>query len=140
LREALARHARLRGHDTWCVGAQDGSPFDYPDAADLAVKDLLSGRADRAVMVCGTGIGISIRANRYTGVRAANCCSVPMAEMARRHNQANALCLGARFVDDALAKEILDAFLETSEDTEERHRRRVELLDGSVFDSAGEQC
>ena len=76
LREALAGHARSRGHDAWCVGAQDASAFDYPDAADLAVKELLSGRADCAVMICGTGIGVSIRANRYAAVRAANCCSV----------------------------------------------------------------
>ena len=140
LREALAAHARTRGHDTWSVGAPDESSYDYPNAADLAAQALIDGTADRAVLVCGSGIGISIRANRHPGVRAANCCSVIMARLARQHNHANALSVGSRLVDESLAKAILDAFLETNEDTEGRHVRRVELLDGAVCDAAGERC
>lgn len=140
LREALAGHAGALGYETWSVGAQDESGYDYPDAADLAAKDLVSGNADRAVLVCGSGIGISIRANRHAGVRAANCCSVEMAELARRHNHANALCLGSRLVEETLAKEILETFLKTDEDRDVRHQRRVELLDGSACEAAGERC
>lgn len=131
-REALAAHAQAQGHQVRSVGAPDESAYDYPDAADEGVVELLAGRADLAVMVCGSGIGIAIRANRHAGVRAANCMTVEMAQLARRHNHANVLCLGSRLMDATLAKQIQDAFLQTIEDTEARHQRRVELLDGSV--------
>lgn len=134
LSEALRAYATDQGHHTWSVGAASEDAFDYPVAADLAVADLLSGKADLGVLVCGSGIGISIRANRYAGIRAANCCTEQMAEMARRHNHANALCLGARLLDVPQAEAILARFLQTGEDTEARHVRRVEGLDGALCD------
>lgn len=132
LREALREGASAAGHRTWSVGAPSEQPYDYPDAADLGVADVLAGKADFGVLVCGTGIGISIRANRHPGIRAANCCTEEMAEMARRHNHANVLCLGARLLDVPAAQAILVRFLETDEDTEARHVRRVEEMDRAL--------
>lgn len=134
LSEALRTYAAAQGHQVWSVGATSEEAYDYPIAADLAVADILSGKADLGVLVCGSGIGISIRANRYAGIRAANCCSAQMAEMARRHNHANALCLGSRLLDVSEAEAILAKFLHTDEDTEARHVRRVEGMDGALCD------
>lgn len=139
MREALRAHADALGHETWWVGAPDERPYDYPDAADLAVQSILEGKADVGVLICGTGIGISIRANRHPGIRAANCCTPEMAEMARRHNHANVLCLGARLLSDADAVPVFDRFLATGEDREERHERRVEKLDGELPEAAQER-
>lgn len=110
-------------------GAMSTDSYDYPDAADLVVSELLSGRADLGVLVCGSGIGISIRANRHAGIRAANCCSAEMATLARQHNHANVLALGERLVSEGDAMEIFDAFLAGEPDLAERHARRVVKLD-----------
>jgi ribose 5-phosphate isomerase B len=109
-----------------------GSSYDYPDAADEVARALLSGQVDQAVLICGTGIGVSIRANRYSGIRAAVCCSVETAQLARAHNHANVLCLGARTTSLDLATSIMRAFWEYPEDHDERHERRVRKLDGNV--------
>ena len=92
---------------------------------------MLAGGTDLGVLVCGTGIGVSIRANRYSGIRAANCCTTEMAVLARQHNHANVLCLGARLLNLEQAEEIARVFLQTEEDTSERHSRRVRKLDGN---------
>ncbi|MCB8932785.1 MAG: ribose 5-phosphate isomerase B [Fimbriimonadaceae bacterium] len=139
LREGVRAHAAALGHETWWVGAADETPYDYPDAADLVAEAILDGRADLGVLVCGTGIGISIRANRHPGIRAANCCTPQMAEMARRHNHANVLCLGGRLTSLEDGNLIFDEFLRTGEDREERHARRVEKLDGELPEAAQER-
>jgi len=131
LRQSLVERARSQGNETLEVGAQGPEPFDYPDASDLVVKALRDGSVDFGVLICGTGIGVSIRANRHAGIRAAVCCSALHAEMARRHNYANVLCLGARVTEPGEAALILDTFLQTPEDHEERHERRVRKLDGN---------
>lgn len=125
-------HARGQGHHTICVGATDESPYDYPDAADLACAQVLGGEAEMGVLVCGSGIGVCIRANRHMGIRAADCSSVEMAAMAREHNHANVLCLGQRTMSEAAATTIMEAFLAGQESAEERHKRRVQKLDGNV--------
>ena len=129
LRRHLAAWAHERGHTVLEVGAEGTASYDYPDAADAGCDLLLSGEAELAVLVCGTGIGIGIRANRHPGIRAALCTTELMARMARQHNFANALCLGSRILGTLQAESILQAFLDTPESTEIRHRLRVDKLD-----------
>lgn len=132
LRQALAEAMRTAGHAVREVGATSGDPYDYPDASDLVARAVLEQSADFGVLVCGSGVGVSIRANRYFGIRAANCCSVEMARLSRQHNHTNILCLGERLVELGLAESILNAFLTTEEDTAERHCRRVDKLDREI--------
>jgi ribose 5-phosphate isomerase B len=132
LREALAVHARAEGHDTIVVGAPSEEAYDYPDAADEAVKYVIEGNARFGVIACGTGIGICMRANRFKGIRGAPCTSVEMARLAREHNDANVLCLGARITPTDLALEIMDTFLAEPASDVDRHKRRVAKLDGNV--------
>ena len=132
LREELARWAQSAGHQVSEFGATSGESYDYPDAADLVATEVLSGNAGFGVLVCGSGIGVDIRANRHEHIRAANCVTTQMAELSRQHNHANVLCLGARLMDIANAKAILQAFLTTAESQEQRHVLRVEKIDRGV--------
>ena len=132
LRRALADHASAQGHEAIEVGAHSTEAYDYPDAADEAVKYVLGGTARFGVFVCGTGIGICMRANRYRGIRGAPCTSVEAAKLAREHNDANVLCLGARITPEPDALAIMDAFLAEPASTVDRHKRRVAKLDGNV--------
>ena len=132
LRQAVAAHARQKGYDVDEFGAAGTDSYDYPVAADEVCTRILSGEYPIGVLFCGTGIGITIRANRYHGIRAANCTSTLMAELARQHNDANVLGLGARIltVEEAIA--IFDVFMSTAPSEEPRHVRRVEKLDADV--------
>ena len=132
MRESLATWAASQGHTVVKVGATGEEPYDYPIAADLAVEKLLAGDADFGVLVCGSGIGICIRANRHMGIRAAHCLNVEMAAKTREHNHSNMLCVGEREIDEALAEQILQTFLQTPEDNAERHVRRVSELDAAL--------
>lgn len=132
LRQALAAYARGGGHDVVEVGAETSSSFDYPLAADAVACQVRDREAEFGILVCGSGIGVSIRANRYRGVRAALCTSEEHARLARQHNHANVLCLGGRLTPEAEAQVILRAFLETDPDPDERHERRVRQLDGTT--------
>ena len=123
----LARLAEL-GHDVVDFGTASRDPVDYPDPAANASRALSSGRADRAVMVCGSGIGMSIVANRFHGVRCALVTDTWAAAMCRLHNDANALALRAREQDPAVNAAILDLFLETPFEGG-RHKRRVEKIE-----------
>ncbi|MCI0340051.1 MAG: RpiB/LacA/LacB family sugar-phosphate isomerase, partial [Planctomycetales bacterium] len=99
LKGAIAARLRASGHDVVEVGASTSDPVDYPDPAAEAAAAVSEGRADRAILVCGTGIGMGMVANRFRGVRAAVAHDRLTAEMSRRHNDANVLCLGARVLD-----------------------------------------
>jgi ribose 5-phosphate isomerase B len=114
------------------TGAHSTEAFDYPLAADAVACELKSDTFDFGILVCGTGIGVCIRANRYSHIRAAECTSEEMARLARQHNHANVLCLGGRILDKEQSIAILSAFLETSPDAAERHARRVNLLDAKL--------
>jgi len=109
-------------------GTYSEDSCDYPVFAASASKAIISGECDRGIFVCGTGIGISIAANKVPGIRAAVCTDIYMAEMCRAHNDANVLALGARVVDEKLALEIVSTFLYTEFSGGERHSRRVEML------------
>jgi len=109
------------------VGAFSADSVDYPDFGASAAKKVSDGEYDRAVLVCGSGIGMSIVANKFPRVRAALCHDVQAARMTREHNDSNVLCLGADVVSEELAQEILKTWLET-EFEGGRHLRRVEKI------------
>ncbi|WP_333023445.1 ribose 5-phosphate isomerase B [Wolbachia endosymbiont of Pentidionis agamae] len=101
---------------------------DYPDYARFVIGDIMTGRTNYGVLICGSGIGMSMIANRHNSIRAALCYNVEVARSAREHNNANILCLGAKFIDNHTAKVIVESFL-TTPFLEGRHRIRVDKLD-----------
>jgi ribose 5-phosphate isomerase B len=109
-------------------GTDSADSTDYPDYAHAVSQAVSSGKADRGILVCGTGIGMSIVANKHKGVRAAVCESVEAARLARQHNNANVLALGARITPWDRAKEIIRVFFSTEFEDEERHKRRVNKI------------
>ena len=113
LKERLARNLERQGHEVLDLGTKGSDSVDYPDFAGAVAGAVREGRAERGLLVCGTGIGMSIRANREPGVRAAKCNDPFEARMARAHNDANVLCLGARVVDASVAEELVTLFLAT---------------------------
>ncbi len=132
LRHFLAERLESEGHTVIQVGANSPDSYDYPDAADAAVKVLNFGEADLGILICGTGIGISIRANRHPGVRAALCTTEFMATMAREHNHANILCLGARVLGTEQAAFVVRAFLTATPSDGPRHLARIQKIDGRI--------
>jgi ribose 5-phosphate isomerase B len=107
----------------------DEQAYDYPDAAEELCRRLLRGEADFGVLICGTGVGMAMAANRFRGIRAAAAWSPDVAKLTRQHNNANVLCLGARLIEPDLAMAILDAFLAEPASEESRHQRRVAKMD-----------
>lgn len=128
LARSLEAVAQELGHHTSWHGADGTGAFDYPDAAREAACEVAEGRAQAAVLVCGTGIGMSIAANRDPRIRAAVCWSAETARLAREHNGANVLCLGSRLLGFPEAREAFQTFLEASEDDSDRHARRRQKL------------
>ena len=128
LQEELRAERAQSGVEDIELGTNNPDSVDYPDFGRAVAEAIVDGRANRGVIVCGTGIGISIAANRVGGVRAAVCHDATTARLAREHNDANVLALGARIVGGAVAKDCLHAFLSTPFDGGERHQRRVEKL------------
>jgi len=112
-------------------GTFSDESVDYPVFAALAGRAVADGLCDKGILICGTGIGMSIAANKISGIRAALCTSTFMAEMTRRHNDANILCLGERILEPETAIEIVKVFLSTDFDGG-RHSRRVEMLDNNL--------
>ncbi len=128
LKEELKTEITRLGLDYLDLGTDSSDAVDYPDFGRAVADALVDGRANRGVIVCGTGIGISIAANRVGGIRAAVCHDATTARLAREHNDANVLALGARIVGAEVAKDCLRAFLSASFDGGERHLRRVVKL------------
>jgi ribose 5-phosphate isomerase B len=127
------------GHDVLDVGPVSGENVDYPDFAFQVAQAVSEGRVDRGILTCGTGIGMCIAANKVTGVRAAPCHDSITAEMSRRHNDANVLCLSA----DLLGGELLDRMVKIWLETEfegGRHARRVEKIDRFEKEKEAEAC
>jgi transaldolase len=125
LKERLREHLAARGHEVLDLGARDAAPSDYPDHAEAAGLAVLDGRAERAIVVCGSGVGVAAAANKLPGIVAGMCHDAYSAHQGVEHDAMNVLALGARVVADALALELADAFLAARFDGEERHRRRV---------------
>ncbi|MFH1176837.1 MAG: ribose 5-phosphate isomerase B [Acidobacteriota bacterium] len=128
LKRLLAAHARGRGFEVHDLGTHVADACDYPDLAHELARRLVGGEGERGVLVCGTGIGMAMVANRHPGVRAAVCHDAFTAEAARRHNDANVLCLGGRTTGPGVAIQILEIFLTTPFDGG-RHERRLEKIE-----------
>lgn len=127
LKLAVCEHLKEKGIEFIDYGIGPGEKIDYPDAAEMVCRDIVSGKLDKAILLCGTGIGISMAANKIKGIRACACSDTFSAKYTRLHNDANALCLGGRVVGPGLACELVDIFLET-EFEGGRHQRRVEKI------------
>jgi RpiB/LacA/LacB family sugar-phosphate isomerase len=111
------------------VGTDSADSCDYPDIAKKLVKEVLKKKGSEGILVCGTGIGMSMTANRYKGIRAALCTTTEMAQLTKEHNNANVLCLGARTTNAENAKAIVKTFLETEFSQQQRHQKRIEKID-----------
>lgn len=116
---------RQAGHEPLDLGTDSDSPVDYPDFAEKLGRALVNGDAERGVLVCGSGVGACIAANKIDGVYAGLCHDVYSAAQGVEHDDMNVLCLGARVIGPALVPELVRAFLRSEFSTEERHRRRV---------------
>lgn len=128
LKEAIAAHLKQRCLEIKDFGVFNTCASDYPDSAVPVCDAVLAGEADLGILICGTGIGISISANKIRGIRCALCGDVFSAKMARLHNNAQVLALGGRVVGVGHALEITDAFLDTQFSGEERHSHRVDKI------------
>lgn len=126
-KKAIREMLEDKGHTVLDVGIFDESPADYPDYGVAAARLVANADAHFGVIICGTGIGISIAANKVSGIRAANCTSVEMASLARRHNNANMVALGQRLVPKETALAIVDTFLATAFEGG-RHVARVDKI------------
>jgi len=127
LKEKLEAHLKELGHEVTDVGAHNDDSVDYPDLAAQVGEAVASGEADRGVLVCGSGIGVAIAANKIRGVRAANVYDPEMAKMSRLHNDANVVTMGGRYLPEETAREIVDTFLATAFEGG-RHQRRVDKI------------
>ena len=127
LSRLLEAHLRRAGHAVEVLGPRDGESRDYPDAAALVGEAVSDGGADRGILLCGSGNGVCIAANKVRGIRAALARSAEEAEMSRRHNDANILCLGVDAAHADAFTDIVDAWLEAGFDGG-RHARRVDKI------------
>jgi len=128
LKEALANHLRARGDEVFDRGTHSTESVDYPDYAKSVARDIATGTAEFGVLVCGTGIGMTIVANKIRGVRAANCSCEDYARLSREHNDANVACFGARFTSTEDATKWLDTFLSTPFAAGRHTRRRAQIV------------
>jgi ribose 5-phosphate isomerase B len=128
LKSHLVAWLAARGHEVVDLGTHSAESVDYPDFGHALARRIVSGEFERGLVICGTGIGVSIAANRHPGVRAARCLSEYDARMARAHNDANVLALGERVTGAGLAEAILETFLATPFEGG-RHARRVQKIE-----------
>jgi ribose 5-phosphate isomerase B len=127
LKEKLEAHLRAMGHEVSDVGTHNDDSVDYPDLAAAVGSAVANGEAERGVLVCGSGIGVAIAANKVDGVRAANVYDPEMAKMSRLHNDANVVTMGGRYLPEEVAREIVDTFLDTAFEGG-RHQRRIDKI------------
>ena len=128
LKQTVIDHIRKLGHDVVDVGSYDDKPVDFPDIARAVAQKVTSGEAARGIMVCGTGVGASIAANKMKGIRAAVCHDVHSAHQCVEHDVVNVMCIGAQIVGPWLAKDLIAAYLGAKFSTSEEFRRRVAKL------------
>ena len=129
LKKEVMAHLDARGLEYKDFGTYSDASCDYPVYGKAVAKAVASGECERGIIICGTGIGISITANKVHGIRAALCGDCFSAEATRQHNDANVLALGARVVGPGLALKIVDTFLDTPFSNSERHIRRIEMIE-----------
>ena len=129
LKEIILEDLQLLEHEVTDVGTHDPTqPDDYPDYAELACGAILRGEAERGVIVCGSGVGICVAANKFPGIRAGLCHDYYSAHQGVEHDDMNVLCVGARVIGPELAMEIIRAFLKAKYEPQERHARRLEKV------------
>ena len=124
----LIKLIKSMGHTALDVGTNSGESVDYPDFGEKGAKAVACGKADMGILICGTGIGISMAANKVNGIRAAVCWNEEAAILAREHNNANILCMGARFIPIKKCTEIAKTFINTPASNDERHVRRINKI------------
>ena len=129
LKQEIAAHLTRRGLACRDFGTYSKESCDYPVFATAVAKAVASGECERGILICGTGIGVSITANKFRGIRAALCGDCFSAEATRQHNDANILALGARVTGPGLALKIVDTFLDTPFSGDERHLRRISMIE-----------
>ena len=127
LKQIIIKLLSDMGYSSTDMGCYDDSTVDYPDVAAKVAKSVASGKADQGILICGTGIGMSITANKISGIRAALCANNISASMARQHNDANILCMGSTIIRKRLAQEITRTFISSQFDGG-RHTRRVDKI------------
>ena len=132
LKEKVKARMTAAGHKMIDVGTNSTESVDYPAYGHAVGRAVASGSAERGIAICGSGIGISIACNKVPGVRAALCTSTEMAEMCRRHNNANVICMGARMISEELAYAMIDTWM-TTEFEGGKHERRINELDDINF-------
>jgi len=127
LKKAISDFLISSGYEVNDFGTNNLDSVDYPDYAKSVAQSIMKSESDLGILICGTGIGISIAANRFKEIRAANCCTVEMAELSRQHNNANVLVLGARIIDKDTAINCVKTFLDT-EFEGGRHQKRIDKM------------
>lgn len=128
LKEEIVRFLRERGHDVVDVGCSSAESVDYPDYAVPVCDMVVKGEADRGILICGTGIGMSIAANKIPGIRCALVHDVFSAKATREHNDSNVLSMGERVIGPGLAQEIVRVWIETPFSGEQRHQNRIDKV------------
>ncbi|MGB9593471.1 MAG: ribose 5-phosphate isomerase B [Anaerolineae bacterium] len=128
LKDAICQHLQAQGHDVQDFGTRSHESTDYPDYARPVAEAVAAGQFDRGILICGTGQGMVMTANKVRGIRAAVCLDTYSARMSREHNNANVLCLGGRVVGPGLALDIVDIWLRTEFSDSPRHQRRVDKI------------
>ncbi len=132
LKQEVIKHLEEKGMEYKDYGSYDEKSCDYPVYAKKVANAIVAGECDRGILICGTGIGISIAANKVKGIRAALCHDTFSAQATREHNDANILAMGARVIGPGLALKIVDTFLETEFSNAERHVRRVGMIEDDL--------
>lgn len=128
LKEKIKKHLEELKFEVCDFGTENEESCDYPVFAKKACEAVVSGQCDRAILVCGTGIGMSMAANKVKGIRAAVCTETFAAKYTRLHNDANVLCMGARVIGEGVAIEITDTFI-TTEFEGGKHKRRIDMFE-----------
>ena len=128
LKSTIVEHIKSLGHEVMDVGSYDPNPVDFPDVAKNVTASIIAGTAERGLLVCGTGVGASIAANKVKGIRAAVCHDVHSAHQSVEHDDVNVMCIGAQIVGAWLAKDLVEAYLKAEFSTDEDFRRRVRKL------------
>ena len=128
LKNSVVEYVRSTGHAVHDLGTYNSEPVDYPDLARKVCEAMQEGKADLGILVCGSGVGASVAANKFFGIRAAICHDTYTAHQGREHDDVNVLCMGSRVIGEALALEIVRTWLEASFSHEERHQRRLDKV------------
>ena len=128
LKKIIAAHLRQCGHEITDVGTDSDKPVDYPDYAEALARVILENGAERGVLICGSGVGASVAANKLSGIRAGLCHDTYSAHQGVEHDDMNVLVLGARVIGAQLADELVNHFLAAQFSGDERHRRRLEKI------------